>query len=585
MRLHHGVLCLALVACGDDNNKSHLVLSTSSLDFGAVDCGTAAAQQAVVIANTGYKPMSFTATLTGSHFSVTPAAGEVVGNGEVEVFVTPKQVPSDGGIAPLTDTLTITTDQAGDQPHAIPVTLTPHGAVITVSTSTVAFAGSAKVGVSAGQQPLTITNAGNADATVMVASLEESFVIDASTATVAAGSSVDRPVAFVPLGQGAIGGEIAISASGPQCMPIPKVTASGTGTFAGTAVDVLLVGAQQFRQNSATTCVLLVGGQVACLGSNTLNARGVGPNRTANFGIPQLVRTDTGAVLDNVAELAGQRAQVCARRKDGSVWCWGNIGGSQAKGATGQGYATPALASGATSISASYGIVCAVVGGNVECFGQRANRWNNVSTTAWQAPGTAVSLNGCGGYTLQSDGTVLAFGANTRGVRGNADSDNAPAAPVTGLANVVQIAGGPSRGSGGGGSCGGACALVNDGTVWCWGSGRHGKNGDGTANDRNAPVQVTLSDGSPLTGATKIAAGRHHRCAITSTGVYCWGRGDNGELGVAGASETTSHALPTDTTITNAVAMSLNGRATCIVLATGAIQCFGATVSTDAFAP
>ncbi len=62
----------------------------------------------------------------------------------------------------------------------------------------------------------------------------------------------------------------------------------------------------------------------------------------------------------------------------------------------------------------------------------------------------------------------------------------------------------------------------------CWGSNSNGQLGDGTTTDRHAPVQVT---GLPAK-ATQVAAGGRHTCALLTDGtVWCWGKGGNGELG------------------------------------------------------
>jgi alpha-tubulin suppressor-like RCC1 family protein len=63
------------------------------------------------------------------------------------------------------------------------------------------------------------------------------------------------------------------------------------------------------------------------------------------------------------------------------------------------------------------------------------------------------------------------------------------------------------------------CALLSDGTAFCWGNNASGQLGDGTTTNRDMPVPV-------LTGLkfTSIDAGTAHTCALTSAGeAYCWG--------------------------------------------------------------
>lgn len=69
------------------------------------------------------------------------------------------------------------------------------------------------------------------------------------------------------------------------------------------------------------------------------------------------------------------------------------------------------------------------------------------------------------------------------------------------------------------------CALDDQGKVWCWGSNGNGQigGGGGGANALN-PVAVLINGTTnPLTGVNHISVGRLISCAITSSGLYCWG--------------------------------------------------------------
>jgi alpha-tubulin suppressor-like RCC1 family protein len=71
------------------------------------------------------------------------------------------------------------------------------------------------------------------------------------------------------------------------------------------------------------------------------------------------------------------------------------------------------------------------------------------------------------------------------------------------------------------------CALIQDGSVKCWGSNVSGQLGDGTKSDSILPIDVKSQF-----KFVDLAAGSNHTCAIDELGdVYCWGENSNGQLG------------------------------------------------------
>ncbi len=102
------------------------------------------------------------------------------------------------------------------------------------------------------------------------------------------------------------------------------------------------------------------------------------------------------------------------------------------------------------------------------------------------------------------------------------------------------------------------CALLNDGTVRCWGRNDTGQLGDGTTTNSSVPVIA-----SGITNAVAVAAGDSHTCALLADGtVQCWG-GTEGSVPV------------TISGISTAITVSAGGSDTCVVLSDATVQCWG----------
>jgi len=113
------------------------------------------------------------------------------------------------------------------------------------------------------------------------------------------------------------------------------------------------------------------------------------------------------------------------------------------------------------------------------------------------------------------------------------------------------------------------CAIVADGTLWCWGYNGQGQLGDGTTTNRHAPVQVTgLSD------VRFVSAGYFSTCAVLGNGVVkCWGMNSSGQLGTG---DTVSSHTPVQVTgVSNAVAVSIEFRHACALMVNGTARCWG----------
>ena len=75
-----------------------------------------------------------------------------------------------------------------------------------------------------------------------------------------------------------------------------------------------------------------------------------------------------------------------------------------------------------------------------------------------------------------------------------------------------------------------SCAILSTGAAKCWGANNKGQIGDNSTTTRLTATQVT----SITTGATMIAAGALHTCAVVNSGLKCWGQNTSGQIGESG---------------------------------------------------
>ncbi len=125
-----------------------------------------------------------------------------------------------------------------------------------------------------------------------------------------------------------------------------------------------------------------------------------------------------------------------------------------------------------------------------------------------------------------------------------------------------------------------SCAVINDGTIRCWGNNTDGELGNGdplvdgtTIISSKVPVQVL-----GVTQAVSVATGGYHTCALLAAGtVQCWGYNGDAQLGNGsrGGRSTTPadvSGLPTGLTVVSVVT---GHRHTCALLSDKTVSCWG----------
>lgn len=110
------------------------------------------------------------------------------------------------------------------------------------------------------------------------------------------------------------------------------------------------------------------------------------------------------------------------------------------------------------------------------------------------------------------DGTIRCWGDNRARQLGAGSTDDESVTPlaVVGIDDAVEVEVGYEL----------ACARHEGGTVSCWGNNTNGRLGDGTEDDRETPVAV-----SGLTDVVDVEVGLYITCALKDDGTeWCWGR-------------------------------------------------------------
>lgn len=120
----------------------------------------------------------------------------------------------------------------------------------------------------------------------------------------------------------------------------------------------------------------------------------------------------------------------------------------------------------------------------------------------------------------------------------------------------------------------GACAILTDDSLWCWGYNDKGQAGLGMVlpiGDDEAPGMVNLQ-----AKASQVTGGLLHTCVLTKTGdVKCWGEGANGRLGYGNAEMLAAPPIAPVEIGTPVVEVAAGGSHTCALLLGGAIRCWG----------
>lgn len=193
-------LAFGATACGGDpitqpgGGEGKAQISTTSIDFGYVDCGGAAVREASV-RNVGTGTLTFVASVSSERFEVTPAEGSL-GPGEEATLAVTAKFPGSVEAATVEEAvLTMTTSDVDNE--TVSVSLKSESAGVTLRLEPgLAALGEVPLGTNAPPLPLKISNTGNVAATIaFLQPSDTQFWLDwtgaPSLVTVSAGETFD----------------------------------------------------------------------------------------------------------------------------------------------------------------------------------------------------------------------------------------------------------------------------------------------------------------------------------------------------------------------------------------------------------
>ena len=236
-------------------------------------------------------------------------------------------------------------------------------------------------------------------------------------------------------------------------------------------------------------------GTVWASGDNSAGELGNGDGTGSSQSSPVQVEVSNSVPLEGIVAVAAGNTESFAIDASGNVWAWGlNTNGQLGLG---------------TNDNAYYASQISALGNMV-----------------------AISASQYHVLALRADGSTWGWGANTSGQGGNGTTSSwittptqviAPSGQAGYLQGIAAVAAGANH----------SLALGNNGEVWAWGCNSAGQlgNADSTLTSQSVPVQV-LRSGIALTNVVALAAGSVNSFAVRKDGtVLSWGDNTIGELG------------------------------------------------------
>ena len=328
---------------------------------------------------------------------------------------------------------------------------------------------------------------------------------------------------------------------------VSAVNTIGTGPYREQITAVASAGVSH-------ACAVAVDRTVKCWGRNAYGQ--LGDNSTVTSWAPvQVANIDGSTPGKSAVSVNGSPSnfspQTCTVMEDGTVWCWGKSDGGLGDGLSNQSSipvkvsnidgSSPATT--AVSVDVGTNLACALMqNGAVKCWGTgigtTATTMTDIDGTNVATKAVDLSVGSQHSCVALANGTVKCWGTNSSGQLGT-DFWRRPTSATPLLIPVIDGSTAAKKAVRVSVSAEHSCALMENGTVNCWGSDHDGELGDNTiaGNGNPNPVAVLGIDGlDTATTAVSIAVGGSYHfgysCALMANHtVKCWGNNVAGQIG------------------------------------------------------
>ena len=303
------------------------------------------------------------------------------------------------------------------------------------------------------------------------------------------------------------------------------------------------------------TCAVLDNNEMRCWGSGTFGKLGTGDNIRAHHPREVLLgyQSGTPSLATEVGQGSGSSGHhTCALMIDSTLQCWGeDFLGQIGHGGSSGWHTTPypvqmPLYKSAVQISNGGHHTCAIMEDDntaehsLYCWGSNNHGQVGIMLASGEQPPEltipthvelpagrspiAISLGWDTSCAILDDGSGMCWGINDEGQLGvgTAGGNRTLPTPISILPQnrtLAAIAIGTMH----------TCALLDDGSVGCWGKNDVGQFGDGTTASSTSFRYVSLPSGRT---AISIDVGKEHSCSILDdSSSVCWGNNTDGQIG------------------------------------------------------